>query len=198
MQVNKLILSLATEKPIGVFESLTLYIYPRFESSALYENIELFIEKGIFFVIIGANFVISTKMKFSKKMPVNSDTIELRPRYVETDQGGVVHHSVMAIYFEMGRTELLRANGVSYKDMEANGVYFVVTELNIKYRKPVFYDDILELTTSRGKVGSCRIDHIYELKRKKTGILVAQGFSTLVCMDGEGNIRRLPEFMHQA
>ena len=84
-------------------------------------------------------------MKFPEKTAIQSHKITVVPRYCETDQGGVVHHSVYPVWFEMGRTELLRANGLAYKDLEKVGVFFVVAELNIKYRRPAMYDEELEL-----------------------------------------------------
>ena len=57
-------------------------------------------------------------------------TIQFRPRYAETDKGGVVHHSVYPVWLEMGRTELLRANKVAYSDLEESGIYFVVAEMS--------------------------------------------------------------------
>jgi acyl-CoA thioesterase FadM len=65
-------------------------------------------------------------MNLPQRITIESHTITVVPRYAETDKGGVVHHSVYPVWFEMGRTELLRANGVAYKDLEQAGVLFVV------------------------------------------------------------------------
>ena len=121
---------------------------------------------------------------------MKTNTITIVPRYSETDQGGVVHHSVFAVYFEMGRTELLRANGMAYRDMEASGVYFVVADLKIKYLRPARYDEKLTLQTTRSAVRSCSIEHTYRLSRD--GQVLAEGSSVLACVDAEGRIRRLP------
>ena len=67
-------------------------------------------------------------MSFPQHLNIQSHKINIVPRYAETDKGGVVHHSVYPVWFEMGRTELLRANGVAYKDLEAAGVFFVVAQ----------------------------------------------------------------------
>jgi len=75
-------------------------------------------------------------MSFPQHLNIQSHKINIAARYAETDKGGVVHHSVYPVWFEMGRTELLRANGVAYKDLEAAGVLFVVARLNIKFRRP--------------------------------------------------------------
>jgi len=82
-------------------------------------------------------------MDFPERLTIQSHTIIIVPRYAETDKGGVVHHSVYPVWFEMGRTELLRANGLAYKDLEEAGVLFVVAELRIKYRRPAMYDEKL-------------------------------------------------------
>jgi len=135
-------------------------------------------------------------MEFPEKTTVNSCTVEIRPRYSETDQGGVVHHSVYPVYFEVGRTELLRANGLAYKDLEASGVFFVVAELNIKYRQPAHYDEELLLETVCGEVTAAKVKHNYKLRRKSDGTLLTEGWSILVCVDNEGKIRRMPGFMY--
>ena len=135
-------------------------------------------------------------MEFPEKTTINRHTITIVPRYCETDQAGVVHHTVYPIWFEMGRTELLRANGLAYSELEKAGVYFVVTELNIKYRRPALYDEKLDLTTTGTNVSSARVEHTYILKRASTGLLLAQGKSTLACVDAKGKVRRMPQFMY--
>ena len=80
-------------------------------------------------------------MDSDRRKVVKEHTITIVPRYSETDQGGVVHHSVYPVWFELGRTELLRANNTAYKDLEAAGVFFVVAEMDIRYRRPAVYDE---------------------------------------------------------
>lgn len=135
-------------------------------------------------------------MDFPEKTAINSMTVPIIPRYNETDQGGVVHHSVYPIYFELGRTELLRANGLAYKDLEAAGVYFVIAELQVKYRQPARYDEKLELTTTCSAVTSAKVKHVYRLVRCADGELLAEGFSVLACLNEQGSIRRMPSFMY--
>ena len=134
-------------------------------------------------------------MEFPKKTTIDTHTIKIIPRYCETDQAGVVHHTVYPIWFEMGRTELLRANGLAYKDLEKSGVFFVVSELSAKYKRPAFYDEDLELTTFCSRITVGRVEHTYELKRAETGLLLVTGKSTLACVDSTGKVRRMPEFM---
>ena len=134
-------------------------------------------------------------MDFPDKISIESYTITIVPRYAETDKAGVVHHSVFPIWFEMGRTELLRINGLAYKDLEDAGVLFVVARLSIKYRRPVLYDEQLKLETKCSRVTASRIEHTYKLTRGN-GLLLAEGESTLACVNSEGKIRRIPEFMY--
>jgi acyl-CoA thioester hydrolase len=135
-------------------------------------------------------------MGFPKRATIQSHTITIVPRYAETDQGGVVHHSVYPVWFEMGRTELLRANNVAYKDLEEAGVFFVVAELNIKYRRPAKYDEKLQLETSCSEVSTSRLEHIYKLTRCCDGVILAEGSSVLACVNAQGKICRIPEFMY--
>ena len=135
-------------------------------------------------------------MDFPKKTTVQSHTIEIVPRYAETDKAGVVHHSVYPVWFEMGRTELLRANGLAYKDLEASGVFFVVAELGIKYRRPAMYDEQLALETICSNVTAGRVEHSYKLTRNGDGVLLAEGSSLLACVSAEGKVRRVPGFMY--
>jgi len=122
-------------------------------------------------------------MDFPRRTTISSHTINILPRYAETDKGGVVHHSVYAVWFEMGRTELLRANGVAYKDLEAAGVLFVVAQLNIKFRRPVQYDEQLLLETTCSVVSAAKVEHVYKLTRSSDGVILAEGDSVLACVN---------------
>ena len=127
---------------------------------------------------------------------MQSHTITIAPRYAETDKGGVVHHSVYPVWFEMGRTELLRAGGIAYRDLEAQGIFFVVAEMRIKYRRPAFYDEELLLETTCSNITPGKVEHTYRLTRRSTGLLLAEGSSVLACVNAEGKIRRVPEFVY--
>jgi acyl-CoA thioester hydrolase len=135
-------------------------------------------------------------MEFPKRTTIQSHTITVVPRYCETDQAGVIHHSVYPIYFEMGRTELLRVNGLAYKDLEREGFYMVVAELHLKYRRPAYYDETLELITECTKITAAKLEHSYKLIRPGIGLLLVEGSSILACVDGKGKPRRLPEFLY--
>jgi acyl-CoA thioester hydrolase len=135
-------------------------------------------------------------MDFPKRISIQDHAITITPRYSETDQGGVVHHSVYPVWFEMGRTELLRANGLAYKELEARCIFFVVAELAVKYREPARYDEELQLQTSCSNISASKVEHTYKLTRRSDGALLAEGSSVLVCVNEEGKIRRMPDFMY--
>jgi acyl-CoA thioester hydrolase len=134
-------------------------------------------------------------MHFSERITIQSHTIEIVPRYAETDKGGVVHHSVYPVWLEMGRTELLRASGLAYKDLEAAGVFFVVARLSIKYRSPAFYDEKLKLETTCSRVTASKVEHSYKLLRASDGAVLAEAATVLACVNAGGKVRRVPKFM---
>jgi acyl-CoA thioester hydrolase len=133
-------------------------------------------------------------MELPDRLTIRSHTITVVPRYAETDKGGVIHHSVYPVWFEMGRTELLRANGIAYRDLEARGIFFVVAELRVRYRRPAFYDEPLLLETTCSSVTLGKVEHTYRLTR--SGVVLAEGSSVRACVDAEGKVRRVPEFMN--
>ena len=122
------------------------------------------------------------------------DTI-IRVRYAETDRMGLLHHANYLVYFEQGRTELLRQQGYTYKDLEDQGFLLVLTKIEVRYKKPARYDDLLTVRTIVVRTTSVRIDHRYEVHRD--GDLVAEGSSTLACVDRTGRPQALPEFLQQ-
>lgn len=131
-----------------------------------------------------------------RPMAVRQDTIEVRVRYAEVDSFGYLHHSRYFIFFEMGRTELLRRCGIAYRDMEQRGLFYVVASLQCKYRAPARYDDVLQLTTSTERLTPVRVDHTYELRR--AGTLLAEASSTLVLVGRDGRPTGLPDDLYQA
>lgn len=119
--------------------------------------------------------------------------MEIRVRYQETDAQRRVHHANFLTYFEMGRTEMLRARGMTYREFEEAGLFLVVAEASCTYRAPAEYDDLLMLRTWVAKVGGASIEHGYEVIRGTK--IVATGSTVVVCVDREGRVRRLPEWM---
>lgn len=120
-----------------------------------------------------------------------SHEIAIRVRYAETDRMGLLHHANYFVYFEMGRTELLRQRGLSYRDVEDAGHLLVIIDIGCRFRKPAHYDDLLTLRTSVERVTHVKIVHKYELLRD--GQLLAEGHSTLACVDRDGRPQKLPD-----
>jgi acyl-CoA thioester hydrolase len=118
-------------------------------------------------------------------------TITIRVRYPEVDGMGYLHHSRFFQYFEMGRVELLRSRGVSYADLERQGVFFVVVKVECRYKAPARYDEELSLTTRVVKQTHVRIDHAYELRRGDT--LLAEATTTIACVGRDGQLQPIPE-----
>ncbi|OHB53596.1 MAG: hypothetical protein A2Y07_04555 [Planctomycetes bacterium GWF2_50_10] len=135
-------------------------------------------------------------MEFPDCTKIKSNTIRIVPRYNETDKAGIVHNSVYSIYWELARTELLRANGLAYSDLEKSGVFFVVAELGVKFRRPATYDEPCLITATCSEVTAAKVVHQYRMIREADQILIAEGFTMLACVDTAGKIRRVPEFMY--
>ena len=115
-----------------------------------------------------------------------SDKIQFRVRYGETDQMSYVYHGNYASYFEMGRTEWLRKLGISYKNMEEDGVMLPVISLNTNYIKPAKYDDILTLKTTLIKRPSAKIEFEFEIHNENNELLTTAR-ATLVFVNMETN-----------
>jgi acyl-CoA thioester hydrolase len=106
----------------------------------------------------------------------------VRVRYAETDQMGVVYHGNYAQYFEMGRVEWLRNLGISYKWMEENGVMLPVVSLELNYKKPARYDDVLRIKTKLKSQSTVKIEFDYEIYNEQNQLLTT-GYSMLVFVD---------------
>src|SRR5512142_3173241 len=104
---------------------------------------------------------------------MNEHELSIRVRYAETDRMGLLHHANYFVYFEMGRTELLRAKGLSYRDVEDAGHFLVIIEIGCKFKRPAYYDDLLTLRTTVAKITHAKIVHQYQLLRD--GVLLAEG-----------------------
>jgi acyl-CoA thioester hydrolase len=117
--------------------------------------------------------------------------LTIRVRYAETDRMGLLHHANYFVYFEMGRTELLRQHGLTYREIEDAGHLLVIVEVGCKFKRPAFYDDLLTLKTSVAKVTHVKIVHHYELMRDS--VLLAEGHTVLACVDRDGKPQPLPD-----
>jgi acyl-CoA thioester hydrolase len=124
---------------------------------------------------------------------MTSGEFTIRVRYAETDRMGLLHHANYLVYFEQARTELLRSHGLSYKDLEDRGYLLVVTRVEVQFKSPARYDDLLTVRTTVTRTTTVRIDHRYEVLCG--GRLLAEGSSTLACVDRDGRPQALPEFL---
>jgi len=125
-------------------------------------------------------------------MPVQGD-LDIRVRYSECDPMGYAHHAAYPIWLEMGRTELLRSHGVSYRELESRGVFIVVVKLEVNYRRPAKYDDLLRLRTAVTRIGRAKLEHEYHLFRGDE--LLTTASTTLACVDRQGKVIEVPEFL---
>lgn len=109
---------------------------------------------------------------------------EIRVRYAETDQMGVVYYANFFIWFEIGRVEHLRSRGFSYRDLEAEGGrYIPVVEARCRYKSPARYDDQLILRTRLARQRGPLLDFAYEVVRPADGVLLATGETRHVVVD---------------
>lgn len=126
---------------------------------------------------------------------VGEARLTFRVRYVECDPMGYMHHSHYLPMMEMGRTELLRQTGVSYRELEERDVLFAVTKIAVNFKRPARYDDELELVTRIARQTHVRIDHAYEMYNKATRELLCTAESTVACINRKGELQPIPEFL---
>ncbi|WP_339342556.1 thioesterase family protein [uncultured Polaribacter sp.] len=126
---------------------------------------------------------------------MKKSSTKTRVRYSETDQMGVVYHGNYAQFFEIGRTEWLRSLGVTYKDMEMNGIILPVVSLNLIFIKSALYDDILTIHTYLKKEPMVKIEFNYEIKNQLDE-LICTGNSVLAFIDTK-NMKptRCPDYL---
>jgi acyl-CoA thioester hydrolase len=127
------------------------------------------------------------------RQPGAAGEITVRVRYAETDRMGLLHHANYLVYLEQARTELLRSQGLTYKDLEDQGFLLVLTRLEIRYRRPARYDDVVTVKTTVVRTTAARIDHSYEMYCD--GQLLTEASSTLACVDRTGRPQPLPDFL---
>jgi acyl-CoA thioester hydrolase len=117
----------------------------------------------------------------------------VRVRYADTDQMGVVYHSNYFVWFEIGRTDLLRAGGWTYREMEAEGLSLPVIEAHCDYKQPARYDDELDVRTTGELMSPVRVAFSYEVVRPADGELLATGRTVHATLDRTGRPSRLPD-----
>lgn len=118
---------------------------------------------------------------------------EIRVRYQETDGQGRLHHANYVNYFEVARVEMLRASGVSYRDLEAQGTHLVVVELNCQYFQGASFDDVLTINVELEWAKGVRIKHKYRVFREQQ--LLATGTTIVASIDAQGKVQRLPTWL---
>ncbi|HXZ40462.1 MAG TPA: thioesterase family protein [Terriglobales bacterium] len=132
-------------------------------------------------------------MSTNNKPPLVSES-RLRVRYAETDQMGIVYHSNHFVWFEVGRVELLRQLGFSYRDMERDdNCHMAVVDARCRYRAPAAYDDEIIVRTHLKNVRESLVHFGYELVRVSDGLLIAEGETTHIAIDGDKKITAFPE-----
>lgn len=118
---------------------------------------------------------------------------EIRVRYYETDGQGFVHHANFIKYFELARVEQLLAAGHDYADLERDGTFLVVSKLAVNYHRPSRFGDVLRIQIRTVRAQGARVDHQYKVFRGDE--LLVEGESTLACIDAQGRVQRLPDFL---
>ena len=107
---------------------------------------------------------------------MDSHQVEIRVRYSETDQMGVVYHGNYVPYFEIGRVEWLRDKGISYKSLEENGIALPIVSMTLNYKKSARYDDLLTVKTTFKKQTSVKIEFECEIWSEKNELLTTASF----------------------
>ncbi|HWH03126.1 MAG TPA: thioesterase family protein [Gemmatimonadales bacterium] len=123
--------------------------------------------------------------------------IEHRVNYSETDQMGLVYHANYVIWLDMARTEHLRGTGVTYKEMEEQGVYLAVTDLQVRYRRAARYDDLVRVRCWVREVASRRVTFGYAVERAGTNELLATAQTSLMALDRGHSPTRIPEHVRE-
>ena len=121
----------------------------------------------------------------------------VRVRYAETDQMGIVYYANYFVWFEVGRTDLLRHAGWSYREMEREGFSLPVVEAHCEYRQPARYDDEIEIRTRGGLLSAVRVRFDYAIVRPADDTVLAGGHTVHAALDAAGRPRRLPERVSQ-
>lgn len=116
----------------------------------------------------------------------------LRVNYSETDQMGVVYHANYLVWFDRARTELMRETGLTYRELEQQGVYLAVSDVRVRYRAPARYDDLVEVRCWVRELASRRVSFGYAVTRAETNDLLATGETALVSLTHDHTITRIP------
>ena len=140
------------------------------------------------------------------RQPATEGVCTVRVRYCECDPMGVAHHASCVPWLEHARTELLRDSAMTYAALEREGVFLVVTRLEVRYRRPLRYDDVVEIATRVVGGSRVKIKYEYALRVLEAGDGNAQRLvdaaqvcvaasSELACVDASGRVRPLPDWL---
>jgi acyl-CoA thioester hydrolase len=137
-------------------------------------------------------------------MPVNpaqaspvETSVEFRVRYGETDQMRVVYHANYLVWCEIGRTDLIRAIGMSYAELERGGVALAVVDATLRYHYPARYDDMIRVRTTLTEVRSRSVTFDYRIENADTGVRLVTARTTLIPINEEGKLVSLPSEMRR-
>lgn len=120
-----------------------------------------------------------------EKTPIHSYEHVMRSRYSETDRMGYVYYGRYLEYFEVARTEMIRSAGISYREMEEQGVMLPVVESHVKYKAPLLYDDEIVVKVNLYKMPAVKLETYYEMFTRRSDKLHALGKVVLCFMDRE-------------
>ena len=118
---------------------------------------------------------------------------ELKVRYAETDKMGIVYYAHYLVWFEVGRTEYLLAQGLDYRDVEKEGLFMAVVESHCVYKAPGRYGDTILVQTWPCDVKNSSLKFNYKVLRKHDNVLLAEGTTTHVLIDKDIKPRKIPE-----
>jgi acyl-CoA thioester hydrolase len=125
-------------------------------------------------------------------LPHAESVTTVRVNYSETDQMGVVYHARHVVWLDIARTEHLRQAGFSYKELEQQGIRLVVTELQVRYRQAVRFDDVVRIRCRVAEVASRKVVFRYALEDAGSGAPIADAETTLLCLDHDHRLSRMP------
>ena len=126
-------------------------------------------------------------------MTASASTSRIRVRYAETDQMGIVYYANYFVWFEVGRTDLLRQAGWSYREMETEGFSLPVIEAHCEYRQPAKYDDEIEVKTTGTLVSPVRVRFDYDVTTVASATRLVTGHTIHATLDRNGRPCRLPD-----
>jgi acyl-CoA thioester hydrolase len=124
--------------------------------------------------------------------------IHVRVNYSETDQMGVVYHARYLVWLDVARTEHLRSSGASYRDLEADGLRLVVSDIAVRYRQPARFDDPVRIRCWVREVGSRRVGFGYAVEHEEDDRLLATAATTLISLGSNLRLASLPAHVRSA